>query len=155
MHDGEFVGDGWLHAAASSIGGVMHESAEGAGLLGDMSDLDGPEFRAALLHPQVRDFYEHTSNWRIEVWTQWTPIFQPAGALISLFFGRRVQQLALPTRPLDVAHGLDSKVVTIAGANGRQVAAGWTRKLRSTGAFIYSGWYSSRALPGRTSPACT
>jgi len=34
-----------------------------------MAVLDGPDFRAADLHPVVRDFYEHTGSWRMEVWT--------------------------------------------------------------------------------------
>ncbi len=59
----------------------------------------GRTSRRANLRPEVRDFYEHTSDWRMEVWTQWNALFQPGGELISRYFGRRVQQLALPTPP--------------------------------------------------------
>jgi hypothetical protein len=105
------------------------------------------------LMPRLRDFYEHTSNWRMEVWTQWNPVFQPGGELISRLFGRRVQQLALPTRPLDVAHGMDSRVAIIVGHDGAQRAAGWIRTLRATGEYVYSGCYSSRLLPGTRQPS--
>ncbi|WP_330474698.1 hypothetical protein [Terrabacter sp. C0L_2] len=84
----------------------------------------------------------------MEVWTRWTAAFQPGGELVSRFFGRRVQQLALPMRPLDVAHGMDSRVAVITDAGGGQRAAGWIRSLRSTGEFVYSGCYASRVLPG-------
>lgn len=152
MHDDETIGDGWLAAAAATHGGVVCEHTEGAGLLTDMAALDGPDFRAADLLPQIRDFYEHTSNWRMEVWTQWNPVFQPGGEVISRLFGHRVQQLALPTRPLDVAHGMDSRVALILGPDGEQRAAGWIRTLRSNGDHVYSGCYSTRLLPADRQP---
>ncbi len=152
MHDAETIGDNWLVAAGVAHGGTVSEPASG-GLLADMSDLDGPDFQALDLRPEIRDFYEHTARWRMEVWTQWNPVFQPGGELISRLFGRRVQQLALPTRPLAVAHGMDSRVVAILGPGGDQRAAGWLRTLRSTGEYVYSGCYSSRLLPGKRQPS--
>lgn len=147
------VGDGWLASAAAAYRGTVHEDEPGAGLMADMAVLDGPGFRASDLRPEVRDFYEHTSDWRMEVWTQWSAAFQPGGELISRFFGRRVQQLALPTRPLDVALGMDSRVVTIRDADGVQRSAGWLRTLRSTGEFVYSGCYATTVLPGADRPS--
>jgi hypothetical protein len=147
MHSGSVIGDGWLGDAAASYGGVLRDGDADAGLLADMAALDGPGFHAADLRPPIRDFYEHTAGWRMEVWTQWSPLFSPGGELVSRFFGRRVQQLALPTRPLDVALGMDSRVTVLTDADGRQRAAGWLRTLRSTGEYVYSGCYSSRRLP--------
>jgi hypothetical protein len=153
MHDAQRIGDRWLGAAASVHGGVVRDDGSEGGLLADMAQLDGPDFRAGDLRPEVRDFYEHTSGWRMEVWTQWNPLFRPGGELVSRLFGRRVQQLALPTRPLDVAHGMDSRVVTILGAGGEQRAAAWLRTLRSSGEYVYSGCYSTRVLPQTRQPS--
>ncbi len=153
MHSGPHIGDAWLAEAAERWGGTAVEGDAGAGLLPDMADLDGPTFRAADLQPEIRDFYEHTSRWRMEVWTQWATAFQPGGELVSRLFGRRVQQLALPTRPLDVAHGMDSRVVSIRDGDGGQRAAGWIRTLRSTGEYVYSGCYATRTLPGSQQPS--
>ena len=75
MSVGARVRDDWLTAEAARIGGTVVEDRPGAGLLADMAGLDGPGFRADDLHPQVRDFYEHTSQWRMEVWTGWSPLF--------------------------------------------------------------------------------
>jgi hypothetical protein len=153
MHDDQTVGDGWLGTAAVAFGGTVAERVESGGLLADMAQLDGPDFSSADLRAEIRDFYEHTSNWRMEVWTQWNPLFQPGGELVSRLFGRRVQQLALPTRPLDVALGMDSRVALIVGPDGEQRAAGWIRTLRSTGEYVYSGCYSTRVLPGSAQPS--
>ena len=152
MHAGPLIGDGWL-AHAAAMGGRVVEGSADAGLLREMADLDGPGFDAGDLAAQVRDFYEHTARWRMEVWTQWTPVFQPGGDLVARYFGRRVHQLALPMRPLDVAHGMDSRVALLLGPDGRQQAAGWIRTLRRTGDYVYSGCYSSRRLPGADRPS--
>ncbi|MGH3504070.1 MAG: hypothetical protein ACRDQA_24710, partial [Nocardioidaceae bacterium] len=147
------VGDTWLEDAAAAVGGSLVEATHESGLIPDMSALDSETFSAGDVRPEVRDFYEHTSSWRMEVWTQWSSAFQPGGELISRWFGRRVQQLALPMRPLDVARGMDSRVVAVVGEDGRQVLAAWLRTSRSTGEYVYSGGYSTRMLPGSRQPS--
>ena len=150
---GPVVRDGWLAAEAALHDGYVEEDTPGAGLLASMADLDGPGFRAADLRPEVRAFYEHTADWHVEVWSAWAPWAWPGGELVSRLFGKRVEQLALPMRPLDVAHGMDSRVSVIRDAGGRQVAAGWLRTLRATGEFVFSGCYSHRTLPGADRPS--
>jgi hypothetical protein len=147
------VGATWLRAEAERLGGLVREDVSGGGLLSSMSVLDGAGFHAAGLDQAVRHFYEHTACWRMEAWAQWSALFQPGGELVSRLFGRRVQQLALPTRPLDVARGMDSRVVHLMDASGEQYAAGWLRTLSATGEFVYSGCYSARLLPGSDQPS--
>jgi hypothetical protein len=147
------VRDGWLEAEAARYGGSVDAPTPGAGLLASMAALDGPGFAAAGLQPQVRDFYEHTADWHIEVWSGWAPWAWPGGELVSRFFGRRVEQLALPMRPLDVAQGMDSRVSVIRDGAGAQVGAGWLRTLRATGEYVFSGCYSARRLPGAVRPS--
>ncbi len=43
---------------------------------------------------------------------------------------------------------MDSRVVVIADAEGRQHTTGWIRTLRATGEYVYSGAYGHRRLPG-------
>ncbi|WP_454857124.1 hypothetical protein [Promicromonospora soli] len=113
------VGDSWLAAEAAHHGGTVDDGAAtasagpAAGLLPAMTILDGPGFDASRLDPRIRDFYEHTAAWHMEVWTGWSPLFWPAGELIARLFARRVEQLSLPMRPLDVAQGMDSRVRVI------------------------------------------
>lgn len=143
----------WLTVEAARHGGVLAHDDVTAGLLPSISALDGPGFESARLHPLVRDFYEHTAAWRMEVWAGWSPVFWPAGELVGRLWGRRVEQLALPMRPLDVARGMDSQVTPIRDASGDQVAAAWTRTLRGSGRQVFSGAYSARSLPGADRPS--
>jgi hypothetical protein len=147
------VADGWPAAEAAFHGGTVDDGDPRAGLLPAVTALDGPGFSAAALRPEIRDFYEHTAAWRMDVWTGWSPLFWPAGELVARLFGRRVEQLALPMRPLDVAHGMDSRVTVIRDRSGAQVSAAWLRTLRSTGRYVFSGCYSVRTLPGADRPS--
>lgn len=153
MASGSLIGDGWLPEAAAVLGGQLRDDVPGAGLVADFAQLDGPGFAAADLRPEVRDFYEHTADWRMEVWTGWEPLFWPGGELISRLFGQRVQQLALPMRSLDVARGMSSRIAVITDDQGRQQAAGWLRRLRATGGYVYSGCYGHAMLPGADRPS--
>lgn len=146
-------GDGWLQAEAIRRGGTLAEGSPEDGLQPDLSGLAGPGFDPAAVHPMIHDFYTHTAAWRMEVWSSWSPLFWPGGELISRLFGKRVQQLALPMRPLDVSRGLDGRVSVIADADGVQVAAGWIRTLRGNGDVVFSGCYSRRTLPGAQRPS--
>ncbi|MGL5811700.1 MAG: hypothetical protein ACRCYQ_17300 [Nocardioides sp.] len=75
------------------------------------------------------------------------------GELVSRWFGKRLNQLALPTRPLDVAHGMDSDVCLIIDGEGVQRAAAWTRTVCATGDRAFSGSYSTQLLPGADRPS--
>lgn len=149
--DVESIGDRWLSREAERLGAAVGDPG-GGGLLPAMSRLDGPDFSSARLAPAVREFYERTSQWRLDAWIGWSPWAWPGGWLISSLFARRLQQLALPLRPLDVAHGMSSTVTPLV-RDGRQVAASWLRRLRSTGDVLFSGLYGVVDLDGSGSPA--
>ena len=89
----------------------------------------------------------------MEVWSQWCPVAWPFGRLIFAVFSKRLQQLALPLRPMDTAHGMDSRVVAAVDGEGVQVGAAWLRSLQSTGQTVYSGWYGITTVTNRDSPS--
>ena len=144
-------GGDWLDAELERIRGRVEPEPE-AGLIGDMGVLDGPGFAAAGLHPAVRDFYEHTAAWRMEAWAEWSFPFGAPGALVNRWFGSRVQQLALPARPLEVAGGIDSSVDVLREAGGARRGAVWTRVLRATGVHMFNGYYRTGTVPGEPRP---
>ena len=105
--DPTVIGDEWLPREASRLGGELHD---GGGLLESFENLAGEGFDPSGLPSAIVDFYERTTEWRLDVWSQWSPAAFPGGWLLSSLFARRLQQLALPLRPLDVAQGMDSRV---------------------------------------------
>jgi len=141
------IADTWLDDQARRLGGTA-SSVAGQGLLPSMAVLDGDEFDSSLLQPAVRDFYEATDNWRLEVWSQWSPWFVPGAWLLMRLFARRLQQFSLPLRPLETSHGMSSTVTQVLSPTGECLGAGWQRTVRRTGETIYAGWYGTTTLPG-------
>lgn len=122
------------------------------GLVESMADLDGPQFTASRLDPRIRDFYEHTASWRMEVWSQWNALFAPGGELFARVWGRRVEQLALPVQPLSVSRGMSSAIRVVDDHDASRVGAAWLRNLRSDGSKVYSGYYRVGRLPSNRQP---
>jgi hypothetical protein len=144
------IGDQWLTGEAERLGG---ELSEGGGLMRSMSALSCKGFDPKLLDPAVTEFYESTTGWRLDVWSQWSPVAWPVGWLLSALFARRLEQLSLPLRPLDSALGMDSRVISVVDSSGDQLGAAWLRTLRSTGDTVYSGWYGIVMLPNAARPS--
>jgi len=149
---GPLVADSWLTDLASTIGGTPSFGSEDGGILADMARLNGPDFQASALNSGVRNFYQVTSQWDMDVSVRWNPAFKPGGAFISRFFGHRVEQLAIPTATGGRPQQIRSKVVPICDESGSQHAAAWLRTWQTTGKYVYSGCYSVRSLPGARQP---
>lgn len=141
------IGDAWLPREAARLGGSV---VEGGGLLDSFAAL---QLDTGAVAPDIVRFYERTTEWRLDVWSQWCPAALPGGWIISTVFARRLRQLALPLRPLDAARGMDSRVIRIEDHEGRQLGSAWLRTLRSTGQVVYSGWYGIAQLPGAPRPS--
>lgn len=142
------VGSSWL----DHVSGLRPDPRVDAGLLTSLDVLSGPDFDPTGVHPLIRDFYERTSRWTIDVWSQWSPLFRPGGALVTGLFGRRVQQLALPVDPLATSRGMASDVTPLLDGDGVQRAAAWIRTLKSTGDLVFSGCYGPTSLPDDPQP---
>ena len=151
------VGDAWLPAEADRLGAEVAgprgaDDAGPRGLLGSVADLDRPGFAADALAGPVRRFYEGTSTWRLDAWVGWAPWAWPFGWAVAALFARRLDQLALPMRSLDLAHGMSSAVTPLV-RDGAQVGALWLRRLRATGRIVFSGLYGVVRLPASGEPA--
>jgi hypothetical protein len=147
------IGEAWIEREASRLAGSVARGRSGAGILPSMSALEGEGFDPASLRSEIVDFYEHTADWRVELWSQWSAIALPFGWVLSLVFARRLQQLSLPLRPLDVAKGMDSRVIEVVDQSGEPLGAAWIRTLRATGQFVYSGWYGTAFPPNASRPS--
>jgi hypothetical protein len=42
------------------------------------------------LNDKIVDFYEKTSNYNFEVWSEWCGFFRPFGWLLSIVFSKRL-----------------------------------------------------------------
>lgn len=113
-----------------------------AGLLSDFGALRGEDFDPEQVRPEVRDFYEHTSSYRLEAWSEApvpTRLFLWA---LTRFVSRRMDQLNFPVSSLELAGGMTSEVLPMVDAEGRRLYTGWLRRVAADERVIYTGLYS-------------
>ena len=137
-----------FHRSMAAKAGLEVRTGPDLGLLPDCALLDGAGFDSRRLDPSVRDFYEHTGSYHLDVWSQWSPLFWPFGWALITFVSRRMEQLNFPMYPLETARGMTSEVEQLVDASGRVVFTSWLRRNTGTGMVIYSGLYSTSSPPG-------
>jgi hypothetical protein len=126
--------------------------APDAGLLPDFGALRGPHFDPTSVRPEVRDFYEHTSCYRLEAWSEAAVSTRLFLWALTKFVSRRMDQLNFPVSSLELAGGMTSDVLPLIDANGRRASTGWLRRLAADGRVIYTGLYSVGQPPGYPGP---
>lgn len=113
-----------------------------AGLIPDFDALKGAGFDPAKVRPEIRDFYERTSRYRLDAWSE--------AAVSTRFFlwgltravSRQMDQLNFPVSSLELAGGMTSEVIPMVDADGQLRYTGWLRRMVATERVIYTGLYS-------------
>lgn len=124
-----------------------------SGLMKDFQKLAGPSFDPQLIDQRVRDFYERTSNYRLDVWSHWSLLFRPLGWLLVSLVSRRIEQLNLPISPLDTSRGMSSDVIQLLDKQSNEIVyTCWLRKVIATGDVVYAGFYSICQPPNYPGP---
>jgi hypothetical protein len=123
------------------------------GLIPDFRLLEEGNPEIARVAQPVREFYEQTSEFDLDVWSQWHGLFRPFGKALSVLFSRRLQQLNVPLSAMDSSRGMTSSVVELRDRESGQLAhTAWIRELKATGNVVYAGGYSVCRIPGHPNP---
>lgn len=144
--DEDIIGDKFIQKLVNEENLKYSSNIANAGLLESISDLDFSQDELDLLNEQVIDFYENTSNYDFEIWSEWKSFFKPFGKALSTIFSKRIQQLNLPLNSLDSSKGIKSEIIKLSN----QEKAKWTiwyRKLKSSNDVIYAGIYTTAFVP--------
>jgi len=135
------IGEDFFNALAGQLGLQVDEATAGRGLLDSIQPLL-PE-GSHPLHPGVIAFYERTSDFEVDAWSEWCGLFRPFGRMLAFLFSRRLQQLNVPLTGLDASQGMTSRVLKLRDpATHQTVRTAWVRSLKATGRVIYAGDYS-------------
>lgn len=149
---GSYIGDRPYEECAEEEGLDMERNATRGGLLPDFSALAGPSFDPAAVHPDVRAFYEHTAEHRMDVWSR---TYFPANVALWLLvsaISRKVNQLNFPLHAIDAAQGMLSEIVLLRRPDGSVRYTGWFRRLAESGYVVYTGFYMTESVPEWDSP---
>jgi hypothetical protein len=122
------------------------------GLIPNFKEL-GPRDDMHVVAKSVRQFYEQTSTYELDAWSDWNAFFKPFGGALAFLFSRRLQQMNVPLSPLDTSRGMTSQVVQLRDPlTGRIEQTAWIRELIGTGNVTYAGGYSVCRVPGAIHP---
>jgi hypothetical protein len=150
---GGSVGPGYYAALARALGLVLVADDPDAGLLPDFGALRGPAFEPDRVDARVRDFYQRTARYRLDVRARWSPLFRPLGRLLVGAVSRRIAQLNFPLDAAEAAAGMTSRVLRLCDpATGTTVFTGWLRTQAATGHAVYVGLYGIARPPGEAGP---
>jgi hypothetical protein len=124
-----------------------------AGLITKFSALESNCFNYKLVSPEVARFYEATSDFEMDVWSEWCSVFKPFGWLLRFLFSYRLQQLHMPISPLETSRGITSDIIQLQDKKIRQIKfVGWLRTMVESGDVIYVGLYSVCTPPKQNIP---
>src|SRR5215475_13561757 len=118
--------------------------APDVGIVASVDELTGPEFDPAAIDPRVREFYEHTTRFTLDVDPEWRLWVRPGYLLYRTLVARPLGQANVPMNQRETQRGIRSRIDTITLPGSDAVAvSGWIRSFADTGEPIYVGIYTT------------
>ncbi len=142
------IGEKFIHQLAQKEDLTIIRKSNSKGLLDSISSLYLSENEIKKLPKNVINFYEKTSEYKLQLNVKWNPIFKIFGYVVNRLFSQRINQLNIPTNNIQSSENLTSEIIELVAKNTNEVKYTiWLRKFQSTGKVIYSGIYTTCLLP--------
>ena len=139
-----YVGTEYVRSLAEVLGGTYTPDVEDIGIVASLDLLAGPSFDPAGTDPMVREFYEHTTRFALDIVPQWRVWVRPGYLLYRTLVADPLGQASVPMSQREAHRGVRSRIDTITGRpDGAQTIRGWIRSAADTGKPIYVGIYTT------------
>jgi hypothetical protein len=139
-----YVGADYVEQLAKVRGGTFRRNPPDVGILASLDSLDGPTFNAGRVHPLIREFYEHTSRFRLSIIPEWRGWMKPGYELFKRLVAQPLGQATIPSNIEEAQRGMVSTIDTIALDGDEELdIRGWIRTFADSGKPIYVGIYTS------------
>ncbi|MGZ4603127.1 MAG: hypothetical protein ACXV0U_05960 [Kineosporiaceae bacterium] len=137
-----YVGTGYVADLARVLGGSYVADAPDAGIVASLDELAGPDFDPGAAHPLVREFYEHTTRFTLDIVPQWRTWVRPGYLLYRTLVARPLGQANVPMNQREALRGVRSRIDMIERP-GEPTIRGWIRSFSDTDEPIYVGIYTT------------
>ena len=128
-----FVGTGYVRELAEELGAQYTPDAQDAGILASLDALAGPGLDPEQVDPLVREFYEHTTRFALDIVPEWRMWIRPGYLLYRTAVAHPLGQASIPMNQREAQRGIRSRIDTITGSTGRcRSAAGSARSPMTT-----------------------
>jgi hypothetical protein len=139
-----YVGGDYVEQLAKVRGGTFRRNPPDVGILASLDSLEGPTFQARRVHPLIREFYEHTSRFRLSIVPEWRRWMKPGYEVFKRLVAQPLGQAAIPSNIEEAQRGMVSTIDTIALDGQDEIdIRGWVRTFADSGKPIYVGIYTS------------
>ena len=145
-----YVGTDYVRALAEVLGGTYHADTADVGIVAALDELAGPEFDPGVVDPRVREFYEHTTRFSLDIVPEWRRWVRPGYLLYRSVLARPLGQASVPMNQREALRGIRSRIDTITLDRDDVVAVrGWIRSFADNDEPIYVGIYTTYRHGGR------
>jgi hypothetical protein len=139
-----YIGMAYVERLAERLGRAYVRDTRDVGIIDSLDDLEGPNFEPALVHPLVREFYEHTTRFELDIVPEWRTWVRPGYLLYRTLLARPLGQANLPMNQREALRGVHSRIDTIVpGEEGGPLLRGWLRSFADDDEPIYVGVYTT------------
>ncbi len=149
-----YVGTDYVRDLADTIGGRYTADTPDIGIVASLDELAGPDFDPSDVDHRVREFYEHTTRFTLDIVPEWRAWVRPGYLLYRTLVARPLGQANVPMNQREALRGVRSRIDTITarpdGAADETIAVrGWIRSFADTDEPIYVGIYTTYRHGGR------
>jgi hypothetical protein len=138
-----YVGTDYIRGLAEELGGQYVGDAQDTGIVGSLDALAGPDLDPALVEPLVREFYEHTTRFALDIEPEWRMWVRPGYLLYRTLVARPLGQASLPMNQREAQRGIRSRIDTITDVAGAVSVRGWVRSFADDDEPIMLGIYTT------------
>ncbi len=144
-----YVGTGYVRELADVLGGDYQADAADVGIVASLDELAGPGFDPTAVDSQVREFYEHTTRFTLDIVPRWRLWVRPGYLLYRALVARPLGQANVPMNQRETQRGIRSRIDTISGTGDGVVSVrGWIRSFVDNDEPIYVGIYTTYRREG-------
>jgi hypothetical protein len=138
-----YVGTGYVRDLAGELGARYTADAPDTGIVASLDPLAGPDFDAGRVDPMVREFYEHTTRFALDILPKWRLWVRPGYLLYRTVVARPLGQASIPMNQREAQRGISSRIDTVSGIDGTVSVRGWIRSFADDDEPIMVGIYTT------------
>jgi xanthosine utilization system XapX-like protein len=139
-----YIGADYFKNLAREEGGAFKRNAEGIGIVESLEILRGPHFDPDRVTPLIREFYEHTSRFKLNIVPEWDWRYKWLFSIFKQTIAQPMGQANLPFNQEEAQKGMVSYIDTIDfSCNDIVDLRAWVRAFEATGEAIYVGVYTT------------
>jgi hypothetical protein len=144
-----YVGTDFVRDLADELGARYTADAQDTGIVASLDALAGPELDPGQVDPLVREFYEHTTRFALDIVPRWRLWVRPGYLLYRSVVARPLGQASVPMNQREAQRGIRSRIDTVTGVDGAVSVRGWIRSFADDDEPIMVGLYTTYSHGGR------